>query len=371
MDALILSCGTGGGHNAAARAVTQALQSGGHRAVMLNPYRLCSEKLAARINHIYIGMAQQAPRSFGLLYQAGQLYRRLPFRSPVYFANRGAAAALQTYLAQNPVDIIITTHLFPAEIFTYMKLHHMPLPKTVFIATDYACIPFTEETLCDAYVIPSAALCGEFSRRGIPQEKLYPLGIPVESAFTAAQTRAQARARLGLAADKKYILVTGGSMGGGSIEKAIKRLLSAVQGSADTELIIICGSNKKLYNKLCAQGAENAQVLGYTGDMAAYMRACDLFITKPGGLSSTEAALSGIPIVHTGAIPGCETYNAAYFYRCGMSRYCSVKSDFSEALALLRDSAARDAMLDKQRKNMPQNSAAEIVAFAQRLVSAK
>ena len=38
--------------------------------------------------------------------------------------------------------------------------------------------------------------------------------------------------------------------------------------------------------------------------MADYMAACDVFITKPGGLSSTEAAVAGIPLIHISPIPG-------------------------------------------------------------------
>ena len=87
MDALILSCGTGGGHNAAASAIVEELTSRGHRAVMLNPYMLHSRRLAEKIDSLYIKAAQKAPTAFGAVYSAGELYRRLPFRSPVYFVN--------------------------------------------------------------------------------------------------------------------------------------------------------------------------------------------------------------------------------------------------------------------------------------------
>ena len=67
---------------------------------------------------------------------------------------------MEEYLSRNHFDIIITTHLFPAEILTCMKQKGIHIPKTVFIATDYTCIPFTEETECDAYIIPSDKLKG-------------------------------------------------------------------------------------------------------------------------------------------------------------------------------------------------------------------
>ena len=146
MDILILSCGTGGGHNAAGSAVAEELMRRGHRATILNPYTLYSEGLAEKINNFYIKPVQKAPTAFGVVYSAGQLYRRLPVHSPVYFANYGMVSRMEEYLSRNHFDVIITTHLFPAEILTCMKKKGIHIPKTIFIATDYTCIPFTEET---------------------------------------------------------------------------------------------------------------------------------------------------------------------------------------------------------------------------------
>ena len=73
MDALILSCGTGGGHNAAGTAVKQELESRGHHAVMLDPYDLVSHKLAIKVGKTYIRIAQCLPRVFGFIYLLGAL----------------------------------------------------------------------------------------------------------------------------------------------------------------------------------------------------------------------------------------------------------------------------------------------------------
>ncbi len=94
---------------------------------MLNPYILQSETLARRINNMYIAMARKNPRLFGAVYTAGQLYRKLPCRSPVYYANRRMVPVMQQYLSEHPCDIVITTHLYPAEILTNMKnSFHLP-----------------------------------------------------------------------------------------------------------------------------------------------------------------------------------------------------------------------------------------------------
>ena len=186
MEVLILSCGTGGGHNAAAHAVEAEARRRGHNVTMMNPIDLCGEKAAQLVDSAYISIAQRSPRSFGFVYALGNAYRRLPWRSPVYFANGKGAEALEGYLQEHPADAVITTHVYPGEMLTYLKNHGAAVPKTIFVATDYTCIPFTEECRLDAYVIPAPALTAEFVGWGIPEEKIYPFGIPVGRVFREA-----------------------------------------------------------------------------------------------------------------------------------------------------------------------------------------
>ena len=369
MDALILSCGTGGGHNSAGKAVLEEMERRRHRATMLNPYTLKSKKLSGGIDQTYISTVQHAPDAFGAIYKIGNLYRRLPFRSPVYFVNHAMDAVMQEYFAQHHFDIVLMPHLFPAEIMTNMKLHGMQTPKTMFIATDYACIPFTEETECDAYVIPAADLAEEFTGKGIPGERLYPFGIPTSSCFSSEDSCEQAKQRLGLETGKNYILVAGGSMGGGKIEHTIAALRDHFSGRDDMGLIVICGSNQKLYERLCAQQTDNCLLIRQTNDMATYMRASRMFITKPGGLSSTEAAVRNVPIVHTAAIPGCESHNAEYFSGHGMSVWAKTTEDMiCMAEKLLDHDDVATEMRECQRRWMNPRAAAEICDLAEELV---
>ena len=145
---------------------------------------------------------------------------------------------------------------------------------------DYTCIPFTEETECDAYIIPSDKLKEEFADRGLPDEKLYPLGIPVDRCFSQKESRQVACRRLGLDPDKRYILAAGGSMGGGKVKKVIQTLADEIAARKDMELIVICGSNKQMYNELIQKALSGVTVIGFTSDMAEYMKAADLFVTK-------------------------------------------------------------------------------------------
>lgn len=365
MNILVLSCGTGGGHNSAAAAVKEELLRRGHSVTMLNPLELCGEKVAGRVDNAYISLAQTVPGAFGAIYGLGNAYRRLPWRSPVYYANGHASQALAAYLAENPTDAIITSHLFPAEILTYLRLHGTPVPKTIFIATDYTCIPFMEECVCDAYVIPAKELIGDFTGRGIPEDRIYPLGIPVRKHFLETGTKEQAKAALGLDMDKRYLLVSGGSIGAGKLEKALALLCGITKGTSFSP-IVICGNNTSVLGHLEKRYGSQVRLMGQTDRMAEYLRACDLYFTKPGGLSTTEAAVMEVPLALLPPIPGCETRNRRFYTIEGMAEAVEPNErDLNRVLDLLDNPSHWERMRENQRRVIPKDAAQKICDLAE------
>ena len=364
MNILVLSCGTGGGHNSAGAAVKEELCARGHSVTMLNPLELCGQRVAGCVDNAYISLAQTAPKAFGAIYGLGNAYRRLPWRSPVYYANGHAAEALASYLRENPTDAIVTSHLFPAEILTYLRLHGTEVPKTIFIATDYTCTPFVEECVCDAYVIPAKELTEDFVSRGVPEARIYPLGIPVRKSFREGMTRERAKAALGLDPDKRYLLVSGGSIGAGKLEKAMGLLCGITKG---TELcpIVICGNNTSVLGHLEKRFGSQVRLIGRTDTMAEYMRACDLYFTKPGGLSTTEAAVMEVPLALLPPIPGCETRNRRFYVGEGMAEAVEpTERDLERVLCLLEDPERWNRMAENQRRVIPKDAAAKIADLA-------
>ena len=366
MDALILSCSTGGGHNAAAAAIKEALTLRGHHAVMLDPYELAGKNLDRKVGNTYIKIAQKTPRLFGVIYKLGDEYRRLPIRSPVYAVNKGMLGKMQAYLQEHPFDVIFTTHIFPGEILANMKNKGVSLPKRIFVATDYVCVPFTEEIDCDYYVTPGKALNPDFVRRGIPEEKLVPAGIPVRQSFCADISREEALEELGLDPQNRYFLLSGGSMGAGLIGKTVGLLCRHLQEQPSCRLIVICGNNEKLMEQLRADYGMDPRVIliGTTDRMALYMKGCDAFLSKPGGLSSTEAAVSGIPLIHISPIPGCENKNMEFFQQCGMSLAIGSRiEELPAALEKLPELAPQ--MRANQKKYISAAAAEDICKFAE------
>ena len=319
MKVLILSTGTGEGHNSAAKAVKEQFDLHKIPCEMADALDFASDKAASYGRRIYIWSTVKAKRVFAGAYRAGRAITSSKHKSPVYYANALYAEKLYRYLTEQGFDTVIMPHLFPAEAMTYMMKKHHPHVATYFVATDYTCIPFTEETTPDYFFIPHEDLTEEFVKRGIPREKLVPTGIPVSRRFVELPDRMECRKQLGIEPDKKCVLVMTGSMGYGNVGSMLKELVAGTD--EDTDIYVLGGTNEKLKASLreTYRDVKRVVVLDFTKQAHVYMAAADVLFTKPGGLTSTEAVAARVPIVHTHPIPGCEDRNVAFFTARGMS----------------------------------------------------
>ena len=372
MKVLILSCNTGEGHNYAGRALKECIESHHDTADMLDIMMLASPRVSKLVGNSYVNIVRHAPRLFQCLYKLGGLVSSARHHSPVYYANALLAKKLTRYLDTHHYDVIVTPHLFPAQTLTYIKKKNLLSQKVVAVETDYTCIPFWEETDCEYYVIPHEDLIEEFVKRGIPREKLLPWGIPVRQSFMKQWNKKEARKICHIPQNNKSYLVMGGSMGFGKIQIFVLELARRME--ADENMVVICGNNKKLEKLLKRElvHRKNVKVLGYTDQVAAYMAACDVIFTKPGGLSSTEAAMMRIPMVHTNPIPGCETKNVEFFQKHGMSiGKRSFVGQVRTGEKLLEREKLRAQMQEAQKKNSRPEAAERICKLLEELTGNK
>lgn len=361
MKALILSCNMGQGHNSAGKAVHEELARRGVIVEFMDTLQFAGERVSRQVSGAYTRITTRAPFVFRAIYRIGSLVSSPKRKSPVYYANGLYRDKVYDYIRQNGFDTIIMPHLFPAQVVTALRAERRLDARFVNIATDYTCVPFWEETTPDDFIIPHPALAGEFARKGVPTRVLRPLGIPVSRAFKVREERRAARARLGLPADGQIILIMSGSMGFGHLLELVKRLVERFDGRAS--VVALTGHNERLREAVSkAYGArQDVFAVPFTDRVSLYMDASDLLFTKPGGLTSTEAAVKNIPTILTPPIPGCETINARFFEARGMALVAGdVADQVRLAEKLLTDDRAARAMQDAQRREINAHAARDI-----------
>ncbi len=358
MKVLILSCNTGEGHNYAGKALKECVESHQDTADMLDIMMLAGPRISRLVGNSYVNTVRHAPHFFQFLYKLGNLISSSKHHSPVYYANALLAKKLKAYLDTHDYDVIVTPHLFPAETLTYMKKKQLLSQKVIAVETDYTCIPFWEETACDYYVIPHYELMDEFSAKGIPKELLKPYGIPVRQAFSQKTDKQKARLRCQIPEYAQVYLIMSGSMGFGKIQLFVAELLRTRKPGE--YIVVICGNNLRLQKILLAEFGkqDGIQILGYTEQIADYMDAADVLFTKPGGLTTTEAAVKGIPIVHTRPIPGCETKNLQFYTTRGLSSTSAkMLGQIKAGRKLMANEHLRHSMCNSQHALIPSNAA--------------
>ena len=362
MKFLLLSCPSGEGHNSARRAIAEELDRQGIAYTLADPVSFQSERAERLTAGAYNTLIRKTPRTFGMIYRVGALYSGTRLRSPVYFANAHYSKHLYTYIRENRFDAVISTHLYGMEAVTAIRRRKkVPLPA-FGVLTDYTCIPFLREVEQDLCFVPHEDVRQEVIRKGVPASSVVVSGIPVSAQFRAHTDRAQARGLLGLPQNRKVYLILTGGVGCGHICVLCDELLRI--GGEDGYVCVLTGRNDALREQLLSRFGTNApfRAVPFTDKVPLYLRAADAVISKPGGLSSTEAAVANAPLVHFGAIPGCETQNAAFFSRHGLSLWGKQEREaIAFAARLAHDPALAEEMRRKQREVLSPCAAGTIV----------
>lgn len=358
MKALILTCHTGEGHNSAAAALKDAFDRHNTPCDTADTLGFLSRFVSSCVRRAHEDIYRHIPTAFNVGYRAAEqhpaTFRRKSF---LYRLLTRGTKKLYALVTEQGYDTIVCTHPFATLLATDLREKHPELSiYCAFVATDYTCCPSVNDGDMDVYCIPDASLADEFIAKGVPGDRLLATGIPVRGTFMTAQSKDDALAAAGLDPSKRHLLLMGGSMGCGPIKELTARLADTLP--ADVTVTVICGTNRALYRKLARRFADRngVRVVGFVRNISALMSASDLYLTKPGGISTTEAAAKGLPMVLLHAVAGCEDYNRRFYIERGMAKsapsteelcaLCVSLLSSPDELAAMRESIARHAHPD-------------------------
>ena len=332
MKALILSISTGQGHHATGQAIEKAFEDKGVKCEILDAYEYIEPILSDLVSKGYLLSTAYAKRISSKVYDI-VVKKNKPLKnlSVPKLTNTVWAKDLRHYIDEYQPDIIICTHVLSSILVSIMKEKNWIEAITVGIVTDFTVHPLWEEArYLDYYVTPSELLEFQMMAKGLDLNKMLPIGIPIKSKFSNRIEQGEARRQLGLDPEKKTILLMSGSMGYGKIDESIEKLDRL---DVDFQTMVVCGNNTRMYRKVKSLSTKKRfDVYGYIDNVDVMMDAADCIITKPGGITTSEALAKGLPMVIVNPIPGHETRNAEFLLNNGLALYTSKSFPLDEAV---------------------------------------
>ena len=347
MKIIIMSVTAGEGHNSTARAMRDYFTAHGAQAEILDTYGYVSPAMMQSLNKTYLWLSAHAKGAYKMGYRLAEKRKTFSLEyTPAQIVQMPFVLEIRDYLRLAAPDAVIFTHSFAGLILDVLKRDGKLNVPTVGILTDFTFHPYWEDcTANDFVIIPSMALQHQAYRKGFRREQLRDFGIPIHPKFALSRSKAEARTALGLDPVLPTLLLMGGSMGYGNMTDTLAAL-DRLETEKDFQIICVCGNNasaKARIDKL--QTRRRILNLGFVDYVDQLMDAADCIVTKPGGLTTSEALAKQLPMIIVNPIPGQEMRNMEFLLNSGTAVAVNKMCTVEELVCRLFDSENRmDAM---------------------------
>ena len=220
------------------------------------------------------------------------------------------------YVKQFRPEAVLCTHYFPLETLSHLRRRRGgPRPMAVSVVTDFEAHALWMDACVDLYCVAAEETKARLVARGVAEESVVVTGIPISARFSAGLDAKAVRKTLGLRDDLPVLLVPSGGFGIGPVEQILVELDKV---DRPFQSVVVTGRNEELRQELAAQDRTHpTQVLGFVTNMHELMAVADVIITKPGGLTSSEALAMGKPLCILNPIPGQEAANSDFLLEHG------------------------------------------------------
>lgn len=315
---LILTASIGSGHTRAAEAIRAALAAHPAAATMqVDVVDFMARDISIihyLMKRIYLLMLRFVPDLYDVFF-------RVAGKNASGGVVRGAFAQVMVRTVGRVIrayapDLVIATHPFPEGAAALWRARHGASFTLAALLTDYALHAIWLVPGVDVYFVATEAMAEGMAARGFDTHMVHATGIPIARADYGLE-RSAAQTRAGLTKDLPTILLMGGGLGLGGMDRTLAAL---ERMERRLSILVVAGRNAVLeeHARTVARTSRHViRVFSYTDEIPTLMCAADLLITKPGGLTISEAFAAGLPLLLHDPIPGPETENAVYATRRG------------------------------------------------------
>jgi 1,2-diacylglycerol 3-beta-galactosyltransferase len=335
---LILFSDTGGGHRAAARALTDALKllDPSCNITVADPLIGQGPTVVRRLASLYSPVIRRSRAAWGAVYHASNT--RAAFAAIRAVFGPGVRKAVLELLKRHDPDVVLSVHPLLNHI-SHQAIRKSGRPRALMtVITDL--VDFHRGwtfSQADLVIAPTELARKVALRRRVPADRVKLLGLPVDLRFRppAPGEREALRRRFGLDERRFTVLVMGGAAGVGHLTQQVRAL---AWEPYQWQLVVVAGRNEKLRRRLGElRFATPTLILGFVDYMPELMRACDMVVTKAGPGAIAEALATGLPLIITGFLPGQETPNVDYVVDSGFGAYAPKDSDLLDEVRVLAE----------------------------------
>jgi processive 1,2-diacylglycerol beta-glucosyltransferase len=273
--------------------------SGGHYALDRVLFRL-----------LCVVLPKRARRSWG--------NRALGRRALIKWGWARLARRLEARLQVFGPDVIIATQMGPAALLSFVKKRRRLNAPLIGVLTDFGVHDLWIQPGIDCYCVAHDSIAG-LPGVAIERSRMSVTGIPLMPGFRNPPSVRQARLQLGLSPNAPVVLVPGGGLGLG-VDAVAARLLACV---ARVQVLVLAGRNASVRRSLAplvTRYPGRLSVWDWTEQTEVFIRAADVVVGKPGGLSVAEALACGRPLLATRSLRGQEGFNVRFLEQHGVGR---------------------------------------------------
>ncbi|WP_342495527.1 diglucosyl diacylglycerol synthase [Bacillus sp. FSL K6-0994] len=344
---LILTANYGNGHMQVAKTLYDECKSQGFEHVVVsNLYQESNPIVSEVTQYLYLKSFSIGKQFYRLFYYGvDKIYNKRKFNIYLKMGNKRLDELIQLH---NP-DIIIIT--FPMIVVPEYRNKTGKVIPTFNVMTDFCLHKIWVHENIDRYYVATDYVKQKLVEIGTHPSDVKVTGIPIRPQFEADVPQSMIYKKYGLSSDKKVLLIMAGAHG---VLKNVKELCEALLLDSEVQIVVVCGKNAALKQSLSVleqAHPDQLKALGYVEQIDELFRVTDCMITKPGGITLTEATAIGVPVILYKPVPGQEKENALFFEDYGAAIVINRHEDILESVTnLLQDEEKLETMKQNMKK---------------------
>ncbi|MGG1941660.1 glycosyltransferase [Paenibacillus polymyxa] len=356
---LILSGALGDGHMQAAKAILEASVLYKQGVEVVDFMQWIHPRMHVVERYCFLQWVKHFPSSYGYMYQKTRTDSTLTFFLK-HFLTTSLQRLLKLLNEEQPTLIVSTFPLASAAISLLKEKGMTDLPAATVI-TDHSDHSYWIHPSTDLYLVGSEGVRAALQRKGVADHKIAVTGIPVRPSYSQHDNKDRLREKLALGLDAFVVLVMGG--GCGIIDKSFIEPMQSDSFPPNVQFVIVCGRNVKLLYRLqeALGDRDNVMLTGFLEGIHEWMASADVLITKPGGLTTSEALALQLPMLLLEPRLGQEKDNADYLIQTGVAYLCQIDNLQDQLQRLVQQPSLLEEMREKAGLCRQQDSARHAV----------